>query len=252
MTDYQPILNPMNRVSGKSEMFVPFGPLIAYQCLSENTVSELNRICDEHTKGRHKLNDHSTDLVGKVREELTMTQEGAGLVMNEIWGLIENYLSASKFRFSLNPNETGVKLQSPPAINGWYVRQFSGDYNPIHTHTQCDLSCIGYLKIPKKLEQEWDAEEKKYGLNPNTNKSISHGLTQFISDTGQKDFEQHTFCLKPKAGDFWLFPSHLQHIVWPFKSKGERRSFSMNITLDPRKMSNNQYEEVLVQRKNNE
>ena len=35
---------------------------------------------------------------------------------------------------------------------------------------------------------------------------------------------------KPKAGDFFIFPAHLQHMVWPFKTDGdyERRSMSFN------------------------
>ena len=42
--------------------------------------------------------------------------------------------------------------------------------------------------------------------------------------------------VKPKVGDFYMFPSWLDHQVYPFRSKykkpdikGERRSFSMNI-----------------------
>ena len=42
--------------------------------------------------------------------------------------------------------------------------------------------------------------------------------------------------VKPKVGDFYMFPSWLDHQVYPFRSKykkpdvkGERRSFSLNI-----------------------
>jgi len=42
--------------------------------------------------------------------------------------------------------------------------------------------------------------------------------------------------VKPKVGDFYMFPNWLDHQVYPFRSKykkpdvkGERRSFSLNI-----------------------
>ena len=36
--------------------------------------------------------------------------------------------------------------------------------------------------------------------------------------------------VKPKVGEFFIFPAHLQHCVYPFKTEGdqERRSVSFN------------------------
>ena len=39
------------------------------------------------------------------------------------------------------------------------------------------------------------------------------------------------FLAKPQVGDFYVFPAHLHHCVYPFKTKGERRSFSVNFTI---------------------
>ncbi len=36
---------------------------------------------------------------------------------------------------------------------------------------------------------------------------------------------------QPKVRDFYLFPSYLMHTVYPFKTPGERRSFSLNINV---------------------
>ena len=37
--------------------------------------------------------------------------------------------------------------------------------------------------------------------------------------------------IKPKVGDFFIFPNHLQHTVYPFRTDGdfERRSVSFNV-----------------------
>ena len=44
-------------------------------------------------------------------------------------------------------------------------------------------------------------------------------------------FANHSYLVKPQIGDLYLFPSHLAHQVYPFRSKGERRSMSFNIHL---------------------
>ena len=36
----------------------------------------------------------------------------------------------------------------------------------------------------------------------------------------------------PKTGDVILFPHYLMHTAYPFKSNGERRSFSFNLEID--------------------
>ena len=40
------------------------------------------------------------------------------------------------------------------------------------------------------------------------------------------------FEIKPKVGDFYLFPNYLMHTVYPFYGKDERRSISFNATID--------------------
>ena len=50
-----------------------------------------------------------------------------------------------------------------------------------------------------------------------------HGSPTFLN--------RASFMVRPKAGDFFLFPSDMLHTVYPFRCDGERRSFSMNIIL---------------------
>ena len=42
-------------------------------------------------------------------------------------------------------------------------------------------------------------------------------------------FTRHSYIVKPVVGDFYLFPSWLAHQVYPFRSKGERRSMAFNV-----------------------
>ena len=49
----------------------------------------------------------------------------------------------------------------------------------------------------------------------------------------------HTFLVKPSVGDFFVFPSDLIHMVYPFYSDGERRSFSMNMSIIQQRIDEN-------------
>jgi hypothetical protein len=89
-------------------------------------------------------------------------------------------------------------------------------------HLGSMLSCVGYLKLPEGIEKEWEEDYKDH--HP------SHGHIQFVhgypaNHTGSN------FLMKPQVGDFIVFPAHLHHCVYPFKTSGERRSFSVNFTI---------------------
>lgn len=62
------------------------------------------------------------------------------------------------------------------------------------------------------------------------------GVTQLVwGDVGNRDnvifkFPQ-TEIIIPKEGRFFIFPLWLNHVVYPFRGEGERRSLSYNINV---------------------
>ncbi|MEL6378685.1 MAG: putative 2OG-Fe(II) oxygenase, partial [Pseudomonadota bacterium] len=206
---------------GDKEFFTPFGPMIGYVKMPDALVDQLNRAMADGLNTR-RLQDHSDSLVGKVREELRFDKPiidmaGAGLGQ----GLIEYHVRAMK-RGKFGDYDHTKKNFSLDIISGWFVRQFENDYNPLHIHTGCHLSCVGYLQLPQNIEQEWEEDYQDH--HP------SHGHLQFAFGT-DTHYSVSNFMVKPRVGDFWIFPSYMFHCVYPFKTKGERRSFSMNITI---------------------
>ena len=167
---------------GDAEFLSPFGPCMGYMRMGEDFVKELNDCMD------NKLEDFSEQLVGKVKEELVLDRTNY------------NY---------------GLQIEQ-----GWFVRQYENEYNPLHVHTGSKLSCVGYLSLPDGIEEEWDNERKKH--------HTCNGHIQFASGTNS-GYNLTTFLARPTVGDFYLFPSELFHTVYPFYTKGERRSFSMNM-----------------------
>jgi len=98
--------------------------------------------------------------------------------------------------------------------DSWIVLSRAGDYNPVHKHS-AHLSGIIYVKVPPQV------------ADPST----MDGKLQFLFGQSQEsnlDFLGNRLII-PKEGDLYLFPSWLQHVVYPFQGPGERVSFSFNL-----------------------
>ena len=206
------IFNP----SADQEFFAPFGPVMGYFKMPDEMVTQLNAAMTD------KLRDHSDHLVGKVSQELAFDEPTMELAGGGLKKFIRDFHIYSRKRNSLGRYSEEGKQYNLQIVSGWFVRQFEGEYNPLHIHTGCALSCVGYLKLPDGIEDEWEEDYKDH--HP------SHGHIQFAHGT-DTHYSFSNFMAKPRVGDFYIFPSHLFHCVYPFSSEGERRSFSMNLTV---------------------
>ena len=110
-------------------------------------------------------------------------------------------------------------------VDAWVVSQKENDYIPVHTHhnqkESCKISGVLYLKVPEQLEK------------PSTDTAIKGGKDGQIVFTGMGGADPFSttvqFNLPPQVGWLYLFPSSLNHQVYPFKGEGERRGISFNI-----------------------
>ena len=202
----------------QDEQFItPFSPVIGYKKLSPSFVEKLNNSMND------KLEDWSDNLVGKVKQELKFDDDIINFFVEEMKDFIMRYqlnteVYTSMGRAGLDPNSNyGISTTS-----GWFIRQFEGEYNPVHVHPDSMVSCVGYLKLPEGIEEEWEEDYKDH--HP------SHGHIQFF-DGSSLPYSSTNFMFKPQVGDFIIFPAHMFHTVYPFKTKGERRSFSVNLTV---------------------
>ena len=125
---------------------------------------------------------------------------------------------------SAHPENTN-ELQRIKFRSAWYVRTFNGDFNPAHYHTNCHMSCVGYLSLPKGIEKEWEQEDKDHYPSAG-GIEMQYGQIQLFSN--------NTVRMRPKVGDYYIFPWWMYHMVYPFRTKGERRSFSFNVYGEPK------------------
>ena len=193
----------------------PFGPFIVKSELPQELMDDYNEELEKIVKDEKRVKelDWSPHLVGKVKHELRVPDN----LRKKYDGYFEALVDAYVKHVTESKDGRPFKLGT-----AWYVRQFENDFNPIHIHTYCSLSSVGYLKLPKGIEKEFKSESE-------TTRS-ARGHIEFVYGTPQ-DFNAHTLLIEPKVGDFYLFPRYLMHTVYPFKTKGERRSFSMNVSI---------------------
>ncbi len=188
----------------------PFGPKIAKLKFSSKLINKINNEVDKILSKKNLLKklDYSKKLVGQVKQEFQLprsfiTQNLEKVIFNEVKKYILQTL--------------GKKVKKISIKNFWIVRQFNNEYNPIHYHDG-HISGVGYLKIPKFITK-------------NNKKSKIDGTIDFIN--GNKMFlSDSIYNHQPKVGDVILFPHYLMHTAYPFKSTGERRSFSFNLEID--------------------
>ena len=184
----------------------PFGPSIGKTKISKKFSDKLNNEFD--SKSNSKKIDYSSKLASQIKNELKISN-------NFIKKNLEKELKDSINKFLSNEKIQNIK--EIKILNFWIVRQFKGEYNPIHYH-EGDLSGVGYLKLPKGMTNNKMVKNKKLKTN---------GTIYFIN--GQKGFlSKSIYNVVPKIRDLLIFPNYLMHTAYPFNIEGERRSFSFN------------------------
>jgi uncharacterized protein (TIGR02466 family) len=187
----------------------PFGPSIGKTKISKRFLNKLNQEFDK--KSDLKKTDYSSKLASQIKNEIKISNNFIKkYLLKELRKNIKNFLANEKIK-----NIKEIRI-----LNLWVVRQFKGEYNPIHYH-EGDLSGVGYLTLPKNMTKNILVKNKKLKTN---------GTIDFIN--GQKAFLSNSiYNLIPKIGDLIIFPNYLMHTAYPFNISGERRSFSFNVKI---------------------
>tara|TARA_X000001036_G_scaffold373289_1_gene361131 strand:- start:169 stop:759 length:591 start_codon:yes stop_codon:yes gene_type:complete len=187
----------------------PFGPSIGKTKISNKFFDKLNK--EFNNKSKSKKIDYSSKLASQIKNEIKISNKFIKQNLEkELKINIKKFLSNEKVK-----NIKEIKI-----LNLWVVRQFKGEYNPIHYH-EGDLSGVGYLKLPKNMINNKLLKNKKLKTN---------GTIDFIN--GQKGFlSKSIYNVVPKIRELIIFPNYLMHTAYPFNIEGERRSFSFNVKI---------------------
>jgi len=189
--------------------FRTFGPTMGKGKLSRKFIDMINSQIEKTPLS--KMNDYSSKLASQIKNEIKLSNSFVKKNLSkELIKNIKNYLKDSEI----------CKIKEIKIINLWVVKQLKNEYNPIHYH-EGQISGVGYLKIPKNMNQNKKVKNKIIKTN---------GTIDFIN--GQSSFlSKSIYNLNPKVGDLMLFPNYLMHTAYPFNIDDERRSFSFNVKI---------------------
>ena len=197
------------------EIIKPFGPSIAKVVIPSEIVSSMNKYVEEVIKDEKKSKDldYGNKLAGNVQQEFKLDLE---FMKKNNWA---EFLGKACQEW-IN-KENNISIKKFEIIASWIVRQFKNEYNPIHFHDG-HISGVGYLKVPDNM-----------GETIQKNKNVQHNGKLVLVDGSKKFLCNPTYIITPKVGDFYLFPSYMMHIVYPFsQTLEERRSVSFNAKID--------------------
>ena len=168
------------------------------------------------------------NLAGQIKEESLIPPEALKEHnLTDFFGnMVHEYVhqcNLQKTPPDQHQNMEDIKNNIQVTINSmWIVEQQPGEYNPIHVHTNCDVSTVMYLKAPNFLPSEKTTRD-------------DDGTIYFVGGAGANDkLKMSSLKVKPKPGAFFIFPSHLMHTVYPYKTNDNfaRRSVSFNASFD--------------------
>ena len=216
------------------EKFQPWSTFIVKSKLPKFVFDKMLKITDDIISSH----DDTVDLLF-IENEILESEKVMSYLLNMIRNFVmDQMIQAKPFKIEEIKNDEWYTSISKM----WIVSQKDNEYQPCHIHPDSHVSAVMYLKIPEYVSSNND--EKKslhetylpsndpfYLFESNSSKKIDGAITFISNSTRDSFWGEQRLTIKPEVGDFFIFPSSLQHLVYPFKSidgKGERRGISFN------------------------
>tara|TARA_Y100000310_G_scaffold197906_1_gene197954 strand:- start:228 stop:935 length:708 start_codon:yes stop_codon:yes gene_type:complete len=204
--------------------------------MPDGMVTGLNAYLDELMHEQDRIS-HAGTLVGQIGHGQQLTMDHTDERLAEYCQMAS--ILAIDYLKHFN-NITGNQATSDRQIGIdelWSVHSYERDYNPIHDHgtkTITGISCTSWTKVPQQILDQPTAGSPEYSLynasgNADGCLAFNYGINSLI------DVERlrppQSFVIKPEVGKFLMFPSWLQHMVYPFEGDGERRTVAANLNV---------------------
>ena len=198
--------------------------------LPEQVVTTLNDYLD--TLKQNKLRESAADyLVGQIHqgEQLKMDHEDVSLT--PFVRIVES-LAAAYLRHFVEQTKSPLRPKKISMDKLWSVHSYQGDYNPIHDHltaAQMGISFTTWTMVPEQIMKRDDQQVNLYESSGAIDGFINftYGLNQ-TADPERLRPSQSRYIM-PVPGKLLLFPSWMQHTVYPFFGEGERRTVAGNL-----------------------
>ena len=201
--------------------------------MPQDMIDDVNDYMDEYRESKNKESLAKT-LVGQIHsgEQLLLDHTDSRLVA------YNDFVCSLGAEYIRNFAAMGNKLKNAKRVEideTWSVHSYDGDYNPIHDHgtkTLMGISTTAWTKVPSQIGKKATANSPTYSLYNESGHSdgciaFQYGQVSVIDSDRLKPAQ--SFVMTPEVGKLLIFPSWLQHMVYPFKGKGERRTIASNL-----------------------
>jgi len=202
--------------------------------LSTDTIQTLNTYLDKELQDPNRKS-LSGDLVGQIHQGEQLSMDFECDQLKDFRTMVEN-LGVAYLRHFVEQIGTMIRPKQVVTDKLWSVHSYEGDYNPIHDHLTASpmgISFTTWTKVPEQIGKTADGKEvEDYSLYNSSGVidgyiNFTYGLNQ-TSDPERLRPSQSRY-VKPEEGKLLLFPSWMQHAVYPFFGSGERRTVAGNM-----------------------
>tara|TARA_R100000329_G_scaffold108888_2_gene89436 strand:+ start:476 stop:1198 length:723 start_codon:yes stop_codon:yes gene_type:complete len=201
--------------------------------MPQKMIDDVNDYMDEYKESTHKKSLAKT-LVGQIHkgEQLLLDHNDPRMIGYNafITTLSTEYIN--QFAAAGNPLKCAKRVEIDET---WSVHSYDGDYNPIHDHgtkTLMGISTTAWTKVPPQIGAKGVANTPTYSLYDKSGHSdgciaFQYGRVSVLDS--ERLTPAQSFVMTPEVGKLLIFPSWLQHMVYPFKGEGERRTIASNL-----------------------
>ena len=201
--------------------------------MPKDMIDSVNDYMDEYKHDKNKQSLANT-LVGQIDkgEQLLLDHNDKRMVD------YNNFICDLGAKYINHFSASGNSLKGPKQVQideTWSVHSYDGDYNPIHDHgtkTLMGISTTAWTKVPPQIGAKATANSPTYSLYNESGHSdgcIAFQYGQVSVIDGERLKPAQSFVMTPEVGKLLIFPSWLQHMVYPFKGEGERRTIASNL-----------------------
>ena len=202
--------------------------------MPEKMVDDLNDYLDELLEDEERRSLAHT-LVGQIHrgEQLNMEPDDERL---QEYSKFVTHLGAEYINHFMGQTGTNLPKNKQVAIDEiWSVHSYEGDYNPIHDHgtkTIMGISTTAWTKVPQQILDQPTAGSPMYSKYNSSGAcdgylAFNYGRNEIMNVERLRPPQSAE--MQPEVGKLLIFPSWLQHMVYPFFGDGERRTVASNL-----------------------
>jgi len=199
-----------------------FSPFFYHFQMEEHSIIKdayLDTIIDNYNKLPYNSHDWNVHTNYKLKDELTEL---------DWWTSVQHYKKyVNQF---IKHYFRGLQLDWRIDDNPWYTAYGKGQKADQHDHMTCDFSAVHFLKFNPEVH------EPIRFVHPQqtTTKYLSRFKPTIVDNLGTCDrqsyYKEH-YVPVINEGDFIIFPSELQHLVWGNNSDELRVTIAFNFSL---------------------